>query len=336
MYFKRSDIQNVKNHITKHANEVNVMVGAKDDESYNKALDTILKTKQYYEGEQIDQKHMTVLKKNINNIIINTSNYLIKNADMLKGTVNLSNPVDYLTTAIDGFFITAMERLGCPNMPLPHFDPEIKNTLINSAIELNRSFAVYDFSKDDTFTAQRGKDAAEVNKIFGAHVKGLKENKAESVGKMVAEYQALRERQQNHGFFWRMLHRTENKARNDLLEKMKNFITNQLPGGMKKIDLDEVVPTMLARNLADACIRGEVEVAGVKRLDPKASKKVFGLQPSDEAIPDQQRLFDELSQKESMSKDANFVKDVLGNDHVKSEPTVNKNHLEKQNIIGKD
>ena len=177
MYFKRSDIQNVKNHITKHANELNVMVGAKDDESYNKALNTILKTKQYYEGEQIDQKHMAVLKKNINNIIINTSNYLIKNADKLKGTVNLSNPVDYLTTAIDGFFITAMEKLGCPNMPLPHFDPEIKNTLINSAIELNRSFVVYDFSKDDTFAAQRGKDAAEVSKIFGAHVKGLKENK---------------------------------------------------------------------------------------------------------------------------------------------------------------
>ena len=51
MYFKRSDIQNVKNHITKHANELNVMVGAKDDESYNKVLNTILKTKQYYEGE---------------------------------------------------------------------------------------------------------------------------------------------------------------------------------------------------------------------------------------------------------------------------------------------
>ena len=78
MYFKRSDIQNVKNHITKHANELNVLVGAKDDESYNKTLNTILKTKQYYEGEQIDQKHMAVLKKNINNIIINTSNYLIK------------------------------------------------------------------------------------------------------------------------------------------------------------------------------------------------------------------------------------------------------------------
>ena len=37
--------------------------------------------------------------------------------------VDYSNPVEYLVTAVDSLYITAMEELGFPNMPIMHFIP---------------------------------------------------------------------------------------------------------------------------------------------------------------------------------------------------------------------
>lgn len=317
MYFKREDIEIVKEHVTKHADEIKVILGATDEARFNKAINTILKQKKYYEGEQIDPKHMTALKSNVNIAISNLSEFLVKNADKLKDTTDLSNPVEYLSTAVDAFYISAMEQLGCPNMPLFHFDPDIKNTLTKSAMEIHRAFVKYDVSRDDTFKQQRGKDATEVSKEFERHIDGIKKGKkAESMGKIIAEYQALKDRQKNHNGFWRFFHRTENKDRNALIEKMGKFIRDQLPEGMKKINLDEAIPALVSRNLADARIRGEVEVAGPRRLDPATASRVFGCSPVNEEIANQQKLFDELTQKVPLSRDVNFLNDVIGSDNV--------------------
>ena len=336
MYFKQSDIQKVKKIITERSTKLNVMIGAKDEAAFDKVINSILKQKKYLEGEDIDKKHMTALKSNVSIAISNLSDYLIKNADNIRATTDLSKPVEYLSTALDAFYITAMEKLGCPNMSLFHFDPNIKQTLIKSAMDLHRSFVKYDVSREDTFKQQRGKDAVEVSKEFERHVEAIKKGKkAESMGKMIAEYQALKDRQKNHNGFWRLFHRTENKDRNALIEKMGNFIRGQLPEGMKKINLDEVIPAIVSRNIADALIRGEVEVAGLKRFDPKTSAQVFGCAPADEEVINQQRLFDELSQKEQLSKDDKFLKDVNGTEKAKinnapKSETVNK---EKEAVI---
>ena len=331
MYFKQSDIQAAKNHITERSEKLNVVIGVTDDIRFNKTITNILKQKKYYEGEQIDPKHTTALKTNVNIAIGNLSEYLIKKADTLKDTTDLSNPVEYLATAVDAFYISAMEQLGCPNMPLFHFDPNIKNTLIKSAMEIHRAFVKYDVSRDDTFKQQRGKDAADVSKEFERHIEEIKKGKkAESMGKLIAEYQALKDRQKNHNGFWRFFHRTENKDRNALIEKMGNFIREQLPEGMKKINLDEVIPAVVSRDITDARIRGEVELAGPRRLDPTTATRVFGCSPVNEEIANQQKLFDELSQKEQLSKDNKFLEDVNGIDKEKTNnvpmsETVNKN-----------
>ncbi|MBO5883334.1 MAG: hypothetical protein J6Q78_02885 [Clostridia bacterium] len=288
MYFKQSDIQAAKKYITERSTKLKVVIGATDEVRFNRTIGNILKQKEYYEGEQIDPKHMTALKTNVNIIIENLSEYLVKNADTLKDTTDLSNPVEYLATAVDGLYIRAMQQLGCPNMALFHFDPNIKNTLTNSAMTIHRAFVKYDVSRDDAFKQQRGKDAAEVSKDFGLIVEGIKKGKkAESMGKMIAEYQALKDRQKNHNGFWRFFHRTENKDRNALIEKMGKFIRDQLPEGMKKINLDEVIPAVVSRDIADALIRGEVEVAGPRRLDPTTATQVFGCSPVNEEIANQ-------------------------------------------------
>ena len=288
MYFKQSDIQAAKKYITERSVKLNVVIGATDEVRFNKTITNMLKQKKYYEGEQIDPKHMNALKNNVNISIGNLSEYLVKKADKLKDTTDLSNPVEYLITAVDAFYISAMEQLGCPNMALFHFDPNIKNTLAKSAMAIHRAFVKYDVSKDDAFKQQRGKDATEVSKKFESYKEGIKKGKkAESIGKMIAEYQALKDRQKNHNGFWRFFHRTENKDRNALIEKMGKFIREQLPEGMKKIDLNEVIPAVVSRNIADALIRGEVEVAGPRRLDPTTATQVFGCSPVNEEIANQ-------------------------------------------------
>ena len=67
MYFKREDIEIVKKHVTKHADEIKVIIGAGDEARFNQMIATISSKKQYLEGEDIDPNHITAIKKNINN-----------------------------------------------------------------------------------------------------------------------------------------------------------------------------------------------------------------------------------------------------------------------------
>lgn len=337
MHFKKSDIKKVKSHVMERAETLNVMLGKADLERFNNTINNIRKSKQYYEGETIDQKHLNALKSNVNLAIDNLGKFLVQNIHKYKEYVDYANPVEYLVTAVDSLYISAMEELGCPHIPLFHFDKDIKQTLAQSAMAIHRNYVTYDISKADTFKQQRGKDAAEVSKEFKTLVDGIKnEKKAESVGKMIAEYQALKERQKNHNAFWRLFHRTENKDRNALIEKMGKHIRNQLPEGMKNINLDDAAPNSVSRNIADALIRGEIEVAGAKRYDSKTLTQVFGCSPSTEDIADQYKLFNEFSKKEQMSKDENFLNDIIGMDDAKTNHAFNEDAVKNDKVAVKE
>lgn len=336
MFFKRSDIQKANDNVMDRVRKLNVIIGKADQKRFNDTIGNILLSRKYREGEDIDKDHMEVLKSDINTAIDNLGKHLVKNVQRYQNTVDLSNPVEYLVTAVDAWFVSAMAQLGCPNMPLPHFDPVIKQTLTQSAIEIQRSYVSYNISKGETFSQQRGKDAAEVSKIFEQHAAKIKgSGKPEAVGKMIAEYQALKERQNNHNVFWRIFHRTENRDRNELLKKMSEEIKKALPKEMEKLDLDKANPFDISRKIADARIRGEVEVAGPKRYDAQTAAQVFGVTPSSEEISEQQKLFDELSQKEPMSKDTNFINDIIGTENAKPNNTYDKESVNNDKVIEK-
>ena len=288
MRFNKSDIQEVKNHINKHADELKVVLVEEDRARFNQTLKNILKSKQYYEGESMDRKHMTALKGNVNIAISNLGEYLKNNVYQFKNTKVATNPVEYLVTAVDMMYVSAMEQLGCPDMPLFHFDANIKQVIAQTAMDIHRSYVVYDFSKHDAFHQQRGKNATDVSRNFGGLVKILNEGKKpEAIGKMIAEYQALKERQANHNFIWRLFHRAENKARNELLGKMENMIRKNLPKAMNKIDIGEVIPAQISRDISDALIRGQVELAGPERFDPETAPRIFGKAPAlEDVAPD--------------------------------------------------
>lgn len=337
MYFKKTDIQAANNFVMTRTQDLNVILGTEDTERFKKVINNIRKSKQYYEGEKIDTMHFNALKSNINIAIDNLSKYLIKNVHKYKEYVDYTKPVEYLLTAVDSLYITAMEELGCPDMPFIYSEKDIKETLAKSAINIHRNYVTFDISKDDIFKQQRKKDADEVSKNFKNHIKEIENGKkAESMGKMIAEYQALKERQNNHNVFWRMFHRAENKARNELLKKMDKTIKELLPEGMKFINLDEANPSEISRQIADARIRGEIEVSSVKRFDPETVSQVFGCSPETEEIPDQYKLMEEFSKKMPMSEDVNFLNDIIGMDNEKINQVSEEVSVKNDKVISKD
>ena len=54
----------------------------------------------------------------------------------------------------------------------------------------------------------------------------------EEVGKLYGEYQALMQRQKNHGRIWRRFHKKENTKRTELLAKMKTILDKRLPSAV--------------------------------------------------------------------------------------------------------
>ena len=337
MFFLISDIQNVKNHVNNRVDSLNIVFGQDDYDRFNQTIENILGQKKYAEGEEIDPNHIAEIKNNINIAISNLSDHLSQNARSVNGVASLSNPVNYFATAVDALYITAMEKLGCPNMPIIHFDPNVKKTISEAAIKVHNSLVSYDVSRDNTFKQQRGKDANVVSRDFGLLIDGIKNGKkAESMGKMVAEYQALKARQNGHGAIWRFFHGKENDARNILLEKMSDKIKALLPDGMGNINLDEVNPSWVSRNIANARIRGEVELVGPKRLDAKGVEQAYGCAPADEEIVKILKEFSNLEQKEPMNKNANFLNDIIAKDDVKSEPIIEDDDVETFTLLGKD
>jgi D-mannonate dehydratase len=74
-------------------------------------------------------------------------------------------------------------------------------------------------------------------------------------------------------------------------------------------------------------MKEEVEAAGPSRLDNKSILKLYGCVPSDEHIPDQGKIIDEYSHKISLSKNEQFLNDVMGKDNV------NMNQVPKEKVF---
>lgn len=320
MYFKRNEIKEVRKHVIGRADSLNLVIGAKDSARFNQLIENILTRKKYYEGENIDPKHMGAITNEINNLIKNLSNYLVRSAKRFKKVGDVPKPVDYLSTAVDALYIVAMEKLGCPNMPVIHSDKGIKKTLEESALKVSGCFEAFNVSKESILEHQRESDAEAVSKEFGLLFDGIKNGKkAESLGNMIAMYQAFKERQKNQNVFLRLFQRAENRERIALIEKMEKMIRSQLPHGMRDIDFRVVAPAEISRNVADALIREEVALAGSARHDSGALLELYGTVPTEAHISDQEKILNGASQKLSLNLDEKFLQDVLGTDNVKSE-----------------
>ena len=314
MFFEREKIKSVRAHIHSHATAINALISTTDVTTFEITLNSINDVKQYDQGEQIDAEHLAELKSQVKTSLTHLTNYITTAAKDSKNPMQpIADPADYLLTVTDYLYVMAQEKLGCPNIPLFIFDQDIKNTLEKSALAIDRSFGKYQMTKEAAFIAQRGKNADEVKKNFQKHMIEFREgtDKATHIGEMIVEYQALKERQSNHGAIWRFFHPGENKARNSLLKGMKQTISGALPKGMK-IDLTKETAADVAQRFADARIRGTVEVAGLNRMDDQKAEKIFGHPLANDALIEQASASLENDIKEPMNLDVDFIKDVNG------------------------
>ena len=314
MFFEREKIKSIRAHIHSHATAINALISTTDVTTFEITLNSINDVRQYNQGEQIDAEHLAELKSQVKTSLIHLTNYITTAAKDSKNPIQtIADPADYLLTVTDYLYVMAQEKLGCPNIPLFIFDQDIKNTLEKSALAIDRSFGKYQMTKEAAFIAQRGKNADEVKKNFQKHMNGFREglDKPTHIGEMIVEYQALKERQSNHGAVWRFFHPGENKARTALLKQMKDTISGALPKGMK-IDLTKETAADVAQRFADARIRGSVEVAGPNRMDDKKVEAIFGHPAANDALIGQASASLENDIKEPMNLDADFIKDVNG------------------------
>ena len=338
MFFERNKIKSVREHIHSHATAINALISTTDVTTFEITLNSINDVKQYDQGEQISAEHLNELKSQVKTSLIHLTNYITEAAKNPKSSIQpIADPVDYLLTVTDYLYVMAQEKLGCPNIPLFIFDQDIKNTLEASALAIDRSFAKFEMTKESALAEQRGKDAKVVGKILQSHMKSIHDgvDKPKHVGEMIAEYQALKERQSNHGAIWRFFHPGENKARTALLKQMRSAISASLPQGMK-IDLTKVAPAEIARRLADARIRGNVEVAGPHRIEGKMCEKIFGCAAADDTLIQQPNAGLESEFKEPLNLDSEFVVDANGKKEELSAPVSASVESEKDVAVAKE
>ena len=331
MRFDTEKIKEVRQHVRNHVEEIDLWIGKNDTDMLKALLNSITEEKTYSPGEQIREEHMNSLKLVVNEAIKNSAQATIQLAKDKKSPIKpINNPVEHLMTVADYFYVRAMEKLGCPNMPLFAFDPDIQQTVERSAMALDRAFGKYDISKEKEFKSQRGKNADELDKKFTEHCLAIdsKNNKPKHMGELVAEYQALKERQKNHGPIWRFFHKDENRARNSLLSKMEKKIKETVHKSMGN-DPDTLDPAKVARFYADASIRGHLAVAGDRRISTH-TEKIFGALAVDQIRIDN-------GAKESMASYKAFVDEINGKEDKKlSEPVVSDKDTVKENAVSKE
>ena len=141
------------------------------------------------------------------------------------------------------------------------FGPEIQEKIEVDADRLNDRLKEYrEISTDQYYQAQRGKDADEVKSSVSTLMESMKKKTATTseAGELVAEYQALKKRQEDHSFVWRIFHSKENKARNQLLKDMEQTVRGYVG---RNVDLDRRTPANFVKAVDHYKIETTVEKA---------------------------------------------------------------------------
>ena len=287
----------------------------------------------YLQGQDIDPEDQKNIMDFVKGLLEAEEARILATAnDRNAPLASIKNPAEYFATYADFFYVKAMQLLGCPNMPQFMFDDGFRKTIENCAIAINAEKVSYAYiNTPEAYDRQRYKNADVIEENCRDIFTNI-DNKTQSprdVATLLTEYQALNIRQKDHGAIWRFFHRSENKARTDMLRKMDTYIRKALPEDIKVLDLNRVDPQKLARGIDGHKIKADVENALMDRFDGKV-KDIYGYPAADESkiVPhnvenDKMPLFTETD----IIKDVN-IEGTKGVD--KSEPVVYKS---QDNII---
>ena len=337
MYFERNRIIKVKESILARGAEIGVLMIDDDFQMYLGALEGILTTygRQYNQGEQLEPEHYNALMSWVKGAVENSANAVIngvKNGKVPQNSIN--DPVEHLLTVADYFYVVAMEKLGCPDMPIFASDKELKKVIQESALKMDQVVNLYDFSSEKEFERQRGINAKELQKSFNNHEVAIskKENLSRHLGEMIAEYQALKQRQSRHGAIWRLFHSGENKERNALLGNMEKTIQTTMKDYFFKESLrklDALNPSEVARSVANARIIEAVGQLGAERFEEMTKRGVESLGGGVE-----DSLIEKNSKREKvpMTDDKEFMSEIGDKKADISAPIKENKEIVKDNV----
>ena len=145
------------------------------------------------------------------------------------------NPKDFLLAAQEYLIALTSKETGASKINASAF----RTVFLYDISKITNAKDDIDISEKDYYEKQRGMDAknleeSNVQPLIDAVKKGT--NVVENSAKLFAEYKALAHRQKDHGFFWRMFHRDENKARNELLQKMEEVLSPYAPASFRNAE----------------------------------------------------------------------------------------------------
>ena len=212
---------------------------------FEREMADIAAKRSYSEGQRIDENDLIKITNEVGFFLDSMCTQLESKGSGVKDY----NPIEPLICATDYLYAVAMQTLGCPDIPAT-FGPAVQAQIGKSATSI-RSHLMLDHAptyQDRFYYNQRGMDADEVRDEVSQIMDAAKDGKqtAPQLQSLVAQYQALRRRQNDHGFFWRLFHRGENAARTELISDMEVALKGVLGD---KIDLMHSSPLFLAEGM---------------------------------------------------------------------------------------
>ena len=238
-------------------------------ERYKEKLRNFAKDYNIMENSDLDLGLWTQISLDITYLMMHTTNRVQTMDDEFIRNVK---PNEYILAAFNYLIAVTAKELGSPKLPIETFRPFFKSWAQSILTAKPRT----NISLDDTFNSQRRIDALDLR---NDRIEPLlteinnKNNLAENVTKLYAEYQALVRRQANHGFFWRLFHSAENDARTALINELRDTLQPYVPD----IDLRSKTPT--SPHLVAMSADEEATVRGINAgvsLDERDIPTVFG------------------------------------------------------------
>ena len=259
----------------------------------------------YKEGTQIEKEDLALFGEKTAGLLRFMTGVMREQAQKGERT-KMPRPEEFVMAATDYLYLQCMEKLGCPNIPVA-FNDNVKKVMTACARELHRNYVKFDFSKEKAFKEQRRIDADKLlaGKV-GENLRDINEGRVNlsKIGRLIADYQALTERQKRHTGIWRFFHGKENEARNALIGEMRASLKKVLG---PNVDIDKAIPAEVSRKLAFDRIDNNIEKAIYDRIEKM--DLVYGV----DKISDNSKSIS----SEELNKDGDLLRkhvDLKGND----------------------
>ena len=227
MRIEKADLETAKHVIDKSRRDKAIVFHTSHFRDFVSHLETRRNENYQTEGLTVTGADIRFLKMRLGELYNDLAERFATQSDEVKRNTNVT---DYMFTAHDYMMTVITEGLNYAEIKREDF-MSFKDEIEAAATKMIDAKPDTLKSPKEFFNAQRRKDASELRGNLTELMESANKMSAspESVGQLYAEYQALVQRQKNHGRIWRRFHKDENKARTQLLQDMKKILARHLP-----------------------------------------------------------------------------------------------------------